>query len=162
MASTFLRCYPARRLLSLSLPPRARALHTTAPRFLHITNPQTDPDGNPLTISITPAASTRLSQILARERNPTAAALRVLVTSGGCHGFQYTMSLTDAIDAAEDTIFEEEDTGARVVMDLPSLELLAGSKVDYENELIGSQFRIVDNPAATSSCGCGASFDVKF
>ncbi|KAJ6256650.1 hypothetical protein Dda_8515 [Drechslerella dactyloides] len=160
MASTFLRrCLPrhARPLLA----PRPRLLHTSAPRPLNVTNPQKDPDGNPLTITITPAASTRLSQILAKERNPAAAALRVLVTSGGCHGFQYTMSLTDAIDAAEDTIFEEGD-GARVVMDLPSLELLSGSKVDYENELIGSQFRIVDNPAATSSCGCGASFDVKF
>lgn len=72
------------------------------------------------------------------------------------------MSLTDEIDPEEDTIFEEESTGAKVVMDLPSLELLNGSKVDYENALIGSQFKIVDNPAATSSCGCGTSFDVKF
>ncbi|KAF3926740.1 hypothetical protein ABW21_db0206414 [Orbilia brochopaga] len=146
MASIFLRrCCPTRHL----------------PPLLAITNPQTDADGNPLTINITPAASTRLSQILARERRPSSA-LRVLVTSGGCHGFQYTISLTDKIDEADDTVFEAEDTGARVVMDLPSLELLSGSKVDYESELIGSQFRIIDNPAATSSCGCGASFDVKF
>ena len=72
------------------------------------------------------------------------------------------MSLTDEIDPEEDTVFEEESTGAKVVMDLPSLELLNGSKVDYESALIGSQFKIVDNPAATSSCGCGTSFDVKF
>lgn len=49
----------------------------------------------------------------------------------------------------------------KVVMDLPSLELLEGSKVDFTMELIGSQFKIVDNPRASSSCGCGTSFDVK-
>ena len=46
-------------------------------------------------------------------------------------------------------------------MDQPSLELLKGSKVDYTMELIGSQFKISDNPLATSSCGCGTSFDIK-
>lgn len=81
------------------------------------------------------------------------------------------MSLEAAskIDAEEDTIFEaeadssaESSSGgsAKVVMDEPSLELLSGSTVDYTTELIGSQFKIVDNPRATSSCGCGTSFDV--
>lgn len=74
------------------------------------------------------------------------------------------------IDAEEDTIFEgdadpsEISTGAngqaKVVMDEPSLELLSGSTVDYTTELIGSQFKIVDNPRASSNCGCGTSFDV--
>lgn len=50
---------------------------------------------------------------------------------------------------------------AKVVMDEASLELLKGSKVDYTMELIGSQFKIADNPRASSSCGCGTSFDVK-
>lgn len=49
----------------------------------------------------------------------------------------------------------------KIVLDAPSLQLLKGSKVDYTMELIGSQFRIVDNPLATSSCGCGTSFDIK-
>lgn len=81
------------------------------------------------------------------------------------------MSLESAnkIDAEEDTIFEGDldsegsATGAgqaKVVMDEPSLELLSGSTVDYTTELIGSQFKIVDNPRATSNCGCGTSFDV--
>ncbi len=52
-------------------------------------------------------------------------------------------------------------TSPKVVLDRPSLELLRGSKIDYTMELIGSQFKIVDNPHATSSCGCGTSFDVK-
>ncbi|RAL11638.1 hypothetical protein BO97DRAFT_346672 [Aspergillus homomorphus CBS 101889] len=96
--------------------------------------------------------------------------LRITVTSGGCHGFQYIMSLEPAskIDPEEDTVFEaEEQEGvpagpgeAKVVMDEPSLDLLHGSTVDYTMELIGSQFKIVDNPRATSNCGCGTSFDV--
>lgn len=82
------------------------------------------------------------------------------------------MSLEAAskIDPEEDTVFEAEyspEEGsseaagqAKVVMDEPSLELLYGSTVDYTMELIGSQFKIVDNPRATSNCGCGTSFDV--
>jgi iron-sulfur cluster assembly accessory protein len=76
------------------------------------------------------------------------------------------------IDAEEDTVFEAElapegsseseaSGKAKVVMDEPSLELLSGSTVDYTMELIGSQFKIVDNPRASSNCGCGTSFDVQ-
>ena len=82
------------------------------------------------------------------------------------------MSLEPAskIDAEEDTIFEDELEQAQeasgpgealVIMDEPSLELLSGSTVDYTTELIGSQFTIVNNPRATSNCGCGTSFDVN-
>lgn len=72
------------------------------------------------------------------------------------------------IDPEEDTVFEEDsqDTSsaggdAKVVMDTASLELLKGSTIDYTIELIGSQFKVVNNPRASSSCGCGTSFDVK-
>ena len=107
--------------------------------------------------------SQRLHEIITKDLNPELA-LRVEVQSGGCHGFQYLMSLTNTADisADEDTVFEADDeSGARVVMDEPSLQLLKGSKVDYTMELIGSQFKIVGNPAASSSCGCGTSFDIK-
>lgn len=100
---------------------------------------------------------------MSKDSNPDLA-LRVNVTSGGCHGFQYLMSLTNVgtISAEDDTIFEASDgSGAKVVMDEPSLSLLKGSKVDFTMELIGSQFKIVGNPAASSSCGCGTSFDIK-
>jgi iron-sulfur cluster assembly accessory protein len=87
------------------------------------------------------------------------------------------MSLEDAskIDEEEDTVFvgSSEDEGdaqtqtqtqppgkAEVVMDQPSLELLKGSTVDFTTELIGSSFKIVGNPRAKSSCGCGTSFDI--
>lgn len=74
------------------------------------------------------------------------------------------MSLVNlsSIPSSDDTVFEASDgSSAKVVMDEPSLELLKGSKVDYTMELIGSQFKIVGNPAASSSCGCGTSFDIK-
>jgi iron-sulfur cluster assembly 2 len=100
---------------------------------------------------------------MTKDGNPSLV-LRVTVQSGGCHGFQYLMSLTPSseISSGDDTVFEADDgSGAKVVMDEPSLALLKGSKVDYTTELIGSQFKIVGNPAATSSCGCGTSFDIK-
>jgi len=114
---------------------------------------------------------------MTKDSNPSLC-LRVSVESGGCHGFQYLMGLEDAskLDAEEDTLFVCSSDGAsagagewqvqsrgkaKVVMDSASLELLKGSKIDYTMELIGSQFKIVDNPRASSSCGCGTSFDVK-
>jgi iron-sulfur cluster assembly accessory protein len=113
-----------------------------------------------MSILLTPRAISRLSTIQSRDSNPSLA-LRITVESGGCHGFQYQISLSDKIDAEEDTVFTDEDTGARVVLDEPSLEMLKGSTVDYTQELIGSQF-VVNNPMASSSCGCGTSFDIKF
>lgn len=112
-------------------------------------------------VTLTPRASHRLSEIMTKESDPSLA-LRITVESGGCHGFQYLMSLTSTskVSQEEDTIIEGEK-GAKIVLDEPSLELLKGSKVDYTMELIGSQFKIADNPKATSSCGCGTSFDIK-
>lgn len=116
-----------------------------------------------------------------KDDNPNLA-LRIQVESGGCHGFQYLMSLVtippkdtsewSTVVNEDDTIFQFADEGtgaatslseggARVILDEPSLDLLKGSKVDFTMELIGSQFKIIDNPYATSSCGCGTSFDIK-
>ncbi|KAI5782735.1 hypothetical protein EDC01DRAFT_226141 [Geopyxis carbonaria] len=141
------------------LPARLPLLHTRPQlRYLTTVNPRVDETGAPMEIEILPRAVSRLLAIQKTDNNPSLA-LRITVESGGCHGFQYLMSLTDKVEADEDTVFEEG--GARVVMDEPSLELLKGSRVDYTMELIGSQFKIVDNPYATSSCGCGTSFDIK-
>ncbi|KAJ5614117.1 FeS cluster insertion protein [Penicillium herquei] len=141
-------------------------------------NPRTGDNGEVLMVKISDQAVKRLREITDPTSSPSATKeenpyhhLRIMVTSGGCHGFQYTISLESEskIDAEEDTIFEGEAVGAAVdsagqamvVMDEPSLELLSGSTVDYTTELIGSQFKIVDNPRATSNCGCGTSFDVN-
>lgn len=113
-------------------------------------------------VSISPRASNRLHTISTKDNNPNLA-LRVTIESGGCHGFQYLMDLTDLEKTPateEDTVFEGEK-GEKVVIDESSLELLNGSTVDYTMELIGSQFKITGIPGATSSCGCGTSFDIK-
>ena len=129
-----------------------------------------------MTIKISERAAKRLKQITSTQhtRNTLVSSpssqdsvLRITVTSGGCHGFQYMMSLESAskIDNAEDTVFESSEGSkegtAEVVMDSASLELLKGSTVDFTTELIGSQFKIVGNPRAKSSCGCGTSFDIE-
>lgn len=144
-------------------------LSTSAARSAKaVRNPRKDDKGNEKTITITPRAAHRLQTIAETDRNPDLA-LRVSVESGGCHGFQYLMSLVNAsdIDPQEDTLFEEEqparttsDYKAKVVIDEPSLELLKGSSVDYTMELIGSQFTVTGIPGAKSSCGCGTSFDI--
>ncbi|RDA82729.1 hypothetical protein CP532_4522 [Ophiocordyceps camponoti-leonardi (nom. inval.)] len=144
-----------------------------------VLHPRKDDDGNDMMLEITPRAATRLSQIKQKDNNPDLA-LRIQVESGGCHGFQYLISLVnvpgrDAQDWStvvpeDDSIFqyypdtfeaETDPEQAIVILDEPSLQLLKGSKVDFTTELIGSQFKIVDNPFATSSCGCGTSFDIK-
>ncbi|CAD0052283.1 unnamed protein product, partial [Aureobasidium pullulans] len=119
-----------------------------------IINPRKNENGEDMVIDILPRAV---------NNNPSLC-LRVAVESGGCHGFQYLMSTTtlEEISKEEDTVFESEDgKGARVVIDEPSLELLSGSKIDYTMELIGSQFKVTGIPGATSSCGCGSSFDIQ-
>ena len=126
-----------------------------------IENPRNDDSGNPMLISISPRASARLHKISSDQDSNLA--LRVSVESGGCHGFQYLMDLTDLSKkpaTEEDTIFEGEK-GEKVVIDESSLELLSGSTVDYTMELIGSQFIVTGIPGATSSCGCGTSFDIQ-
>ena len=82
--------------------------------------------------------------------------LRVSVSGGGCSGFQYGFSFDDS-RGAEDRTFTRD--GVTVVIDEVSLNLLAGSEIDYVQELIGASFQIT-NPQATSSCGCGASFSI--
>ena len=146
-----------------------RPLSTTAPRHATaISNPRKDDEGNEMTIDITPRAAYRLQAIAETDDNPDLA-LRVAVESGGCHGFQYLMSLVNVsdVDSSEDTLFENEEVAkkggdykAKVVIDEPSLELLKGSSIDYTMELIGSQFKVTGIPGAKSSCGCGTSFDI--
>ena len=82
--------------------------------------------------------------------------LRVSVEGGGCSGFQYRFDIERG-GAPDDLVIER--AGAKVVIDPISLQYLAGSQIDYSDELIGASFRI-ENPKATASCGCGTSFSL--
>lgn len=104
-------------------------------------------------LSITPLAAERAKEILNRYNKPQAA-IRVFIKSGGCSGYQYGMAV-DERELEGDTIVEM--FGVRLVVDRMSLPLLAGSQVDWVENLMGGGFS-VNNPQATSSCGCGHSF----
>ncbi|MGO1502076.1 MAG: iron-sulfur cluster insertion protein ErpA [Marinobacter sp.] len=82
--------------------------------------------------------------------------LRVFVTGGGCSGFQYGFSFDECQDE-EDTVIERE--GATLLIDPMSYQYLVGATVDYQEGLQGSQF-VVQNPNASSTCGCGSSFTI--
>lgn len=116
---------------------------------------------------ITPEAISQLEKITAREPPDVLEkgmlALRVGVESGGCHGYQYTMAITED-RGVDDYVFEFEGVKAiPVVVDLVSLGLLKGSTLHHATELIGSSFRIQDNPQAKEggACGCGVSWELK-
>ena len=106
-------------------------------------------------ITVSLSAVKRIETILETEESPDQA-LRVTVSGGGCSGYQYGFSL-DATVAEDDRVFERD--GVKVVVDDISLDLLAGSEIDFVDDLIGSYFQ-VRNPNATASCGCGTSFAI--
>ena len=82
--------------------------------------------------------------------------LRISVTGGGCQGFQYNLDMEDK-HKKSDVIIKKNN--AIVVIDQNSLNLIKGSEIDFVEDLIGSRFKI-NNPKATSSCGCGTSFSL--
>ena len=113
------------------------------------------PDDSPMQLAITESAAKRVAELIKAEPGK-GLMLRVSVSGGGCSGFQYGFSFDDAV-RDDDRTFERD--GVTVVIDEVSLELLAGSEIDFVEELIGSSFQI-RNPNATSSCGCGSSFAI--
>ena len=104
--------------------------------------------------AVSSRAAEQIATIVAGQPRP--AALRVAVLAGGCSGFQYKFELDEAVQP-DDLVVQSGD--ARVLVDPASLDLLAGSELDYTDELMGSHFT-VRNPNAKSACGCGTSFAV--
>jgi iron-sulfur cluster assembly accessory protein len=107
-----------------------------------------------LPVTVSARAARRIAEILQAE--PAPSMLRVAVTGGGCSGFQYNFALDDTA-LADDLVIEKD--GAVVLVDPLSLDFLKGAEIDFVDDLIGAAFR-VNNPNATSSCGCGTSFSV--
>jgi iron-sulfur cluster assembly accessory protein len=110
------------------------------------------PDAEP--VRLTERAAKRIGEILRGE--PGEAMLRVAVTGGGCSGFQYDFCIDEA-RADDDLLIARDD--AKILIDPVSLDFLKGAEIDFVEEMIGAAFRI-NNPNATSSCGCGTSFSV--
>ena len=108
---------------------------------------------SPTAFTVSDRAAERVAEIASAEGH---AALRVSVLAGGCSGFQYKFEL-DGAPQPDDLVVQAGP--ARVIVDPVSMDLLAGSQLDYTDELMGAYFT-VKNPNATSSCGCGTSFSI--
>lgn len=106
------------------------------------------------TLTLSEAAAARVAKIAEKQGKP--AILRLSVEGGGCSGFQYKFDLDDGPDA-DDSV--SETGGVKLVVDPVSLELVAGSVVDFVESLGGAAFR-VENPNAAAGCGCGSSFGI--
>lgn len=109
----------------------------------------------PAAMQFTQGAANKVKALVEEEGNPRLK-LRVFVTGGGCSGFQYGFTFDDEL-AEDDTLIEREGVG--LVVDPLSFQYLVGAEVDYTEGLEGSRF-IINNPNATTTCGCGSSFTV--
>ena len=105
-------------------------------------------------VTISESAARRIGEILKSE--PKGAMLRVSVEGGGCSGFQYKFDIERA-KAEDDLVLTRE--AAVVLIDPVSVNYMAGSQIDFVDDLIGQSFKI-NNPQATASCGCGTSFSL--
>ena len=106
-------------------------------------------------IEFTEAAADKVKTLISEEENPELK-LRVYVTGGGCSGFQYGFTFDEKVNAGD---MEIERNGVTLLVDPMSLQYLVGGVVNYEEGLLGARF-FVDNPNASTTCGCGASFSV--
>lgn len=106
------------------------------------------------TITVSDRAAKRIAKIVATEGS--GAMLRVSVEGGGCSGFSYKFDLVQTREADDLAI---EKSGVTVLIDAISQTYMAGSEIDFADDLIGAAFKI-KNPNATASCGCGTSFSI--
>ncbi len=108
-------------------------------------------------ITLTERALTELQDLI-KTQDKAGSALRVWVAGGGCSGLSYGMALDDGAPEEGDNIYEQE--GVKIYVDPLSLQYMEGASVDYVDEVLGGGFKI-ENPNATSSCGCGSSFKTE-
>jgi iron-sulfur cluster insertion protein len=105
-------------------------------------------------ITLTENAVTKLKDLFAEENNP-ALLLRVFVQGGGCSGFSYGFTFDETRNEDDFDVPAE----VPVVVDAMSMQYLQGSAVDYHEDAMGASF-VINNPQATSTCGCGSSFSI--
>jgi iron-sulfur cluster assembly accessory protein len=106
-------------------------------------------------VTLSDRAAKRVARIVAKE--PPGTILRISVAGGGCSGFQYEYNLVQDAPADDDLVLSKGE--AMVLIDSLSLEFMAGSEIDFVDDLIGQSFQI-KNPNAVAACGCGTSFAV--
>jgi len=106
-------------------------------------------------ITISDSAKTKIKDILYEESNPKLA-LRTFVQGGGCSGFSYGFTLDEVVNEDD---FEIPLDEFKLLVDSMSMQYLQGATIDYKEELMGSNF-VINNPNATTTCGCGSSFGV--
>lgn len=106
-------------------------------------------------MNIDPSAVKKLQEILAEENNPNVK-LRVFVQGGGCAGFSYGFTLDEQ---QNDDDFDQNYDGVSILVDSMSWQYLQGSVINFRDDLSGASF-VIDNPQATTTCGCGSSFSI--
>lgn len=106
-------------------------------------------------MKLTETCLNKLTELLQEEDNPDLC-LRVFVQGGGCSGFQYGFTFEDT--QGEDD-FEFSHGEVRVLVDSMSMQYLTGAEIDYREDAMGASF-VINNPQATTTCGCGSSFSV--
>jgi len=110
---------------------------------------------NDVSIQFSDSAASKVKQLIADEGNDKLK-LRVFVTGGGCSGFQYGFDFDENIQDGDMSV---ENAGVMLVIDPMSYQYLMGATIDYKEGLEGSQF-VINNPNATTTCGCGSSFSI--
>ena len=106
-------------------------------------------------ITFTDNAAIKITDLMTEENNP-AMKLRVFVQGGGCSGFSYGFTFDDTVNEDDTVITKGVVT---ILVDSMSYQYLAGAEIDYKETLMSSSF-VINNPGATSTCGCGSSFSV--
>ncbi|MDH5446158.1 MAG: iron-sulfur cluster insertion protein ErpA [Gammaproteobacteria bacterium] len=106
-------------------------------------------------LTFTDNAANKVKQLIEEEGNQDLM-LRVFVTGGGCSGFQYGFTFDEKVQEGDT---EVENQGVKLLVDPMSFQYLTGAEVDYKEGLEGSMF-VINNPNATTTCGCGSSFSI--
>jgi iron-sulfur cluster assembly protein len=112
---------------------------------------------SPTLVSLTPTAAAKVKELMSEEPEGEALVLRVAIQGGGCSGFQYGLGFDSGPAEGDEQV---EQHGVTVVIDPYSAPYLKGATIDFLSGLAESGFKI-DNPNASSSCGCGHSFQVE-
>ncbi|MFT7144244.1 MAG: iron-sulfur cluster insertion protein [Alphaproteobacteria bacterium] len=110
-------------------------------------------------LTLTAGAAKRIKEIIASKKDEDNLYLRLSVQGGGCSGYSYSFKLTSDKSPSDISITNDSVEGTEVIIDMMSYGYLKGSTIDFEESLEASQF-VVNNPNATSSCGCGSSFSL--